>query len=94
MKHKSVSRDDIQDVSEMALQLESRIVQVLEGNDWNLGMSALVSAVLNVLLQQCDTAQQLISSRNIFVHVFDNCIKKLREFDRTFPAISPDQQDH
>ena len=53
MKIPHVPPDDLLDVMEMTKKIEGYIGRVLKNNDFNLAMSALISATTNCLLAQC-----------------------------------------
>jgi len=78
-EHRRISRDDVDDVMEMAEKIEDFISENLEGNEVNLCMSAIFSALINTIISQCDSFEEVLFYRNLLMDFFDEIIKK-KEF--------------
>jgi hypothetical protein len=77
MEKKVVSQDDVTDVLEMTQRLEDCIGKVLHENEITLSISALISATINSMLAQCQTLDEVVLYRNIFVEIFDSTIREI-----------------
>jgi hypothetical protein len=77
MEAPHIPRDDIIDVEEMTKKIESYICYVLQDNQRNLAMSALMTATINCMLAQCKTFDEVLFYRNIFMQIFDETIKNI-----------------
>ena len=75
MKKPPISQDDLTDVQELTDKLEHYIFEVLAGQQRNIGMSAIMSAATNVLIVECETYDQMIAYRNVFMNILDNAIE-------------------
>lgn len=73
-----ITEDDVMDVLEMTDDLGEAISEILEGNDRNLALSALIGASINGMLGQCDTLDEIFSCRSIFIQVLDSSISAIR----------------
>jgi hypothetical protein len=73
-----IPQDDLIDVMEMANKLEACIYDILEGNNENLAISALMSATINVTLGQCSTLAEVIFYRNIYMKMFDSATNSIK----------------
>lgn len=78
MNKSTVPQDDIDDVKEMTDALEKYMFHVLKDNEPRLSMSALMSATLNSILDQCSSIDEVVFYRNIFVAIFDATIQTIR----------------
>jgi len=78
MEIPGIPQDDLMDVIEMTDALETCISSVIKGNEKNLAMSALMSASVNCLLDQCETLQEVAFYRHLLVHILDNTIKRIQ----------------
>lgn len=78
MEKPPIPQDDLLDVAEMTQKLESYISNVLKDNEITLSMSALMSATINCILGQCETLEQVVFYRNIFMQIFDSSIKTIK----------------
>lgn len=78
MENPSVPQDDLMDVMEMTQKLEHHISHILKENDMTLAMSALMSASINCILDQCKTLDEIIFYRNIFIQIFDSSILAIK----------------
>lgn len=74
MEQMPISRDDVMDVMEMTEKLETFITETLQGNQKTLALSALMSATINCALTQCDTLDDVMLYRNVFVKALDDAI--------------------
>lgn len=74
----SIPEDDLQDVFEMTIKIESCINQILNDNQLDLAISALITSCINTLLRQCDTVQDAIFYRNVLVNLLDGSIEKMQ----------------
>lgn len=77
MENPNVPQDDVLDVMEMNEKLEAAMSNILNGNEMDLSMSALMSATINCILGQCNTLNEAFFYRNIFVSIFDKSIRSI-----------------
>jgi hypothetical protein len=73
-----ISADDITDVAEMTERLEKKIIEILNGNQSNLAISALISATVNCILAPCKSVEEAFFYRGIVMSVFDSTIKRIK----------------
>ncbi len=78
MDDRQISQDDIQDVVEMTYNLERTICEVVRGNDKYLAISALINATINIMLANCNTYEQILNTRDLFINIFDRTIKDFK----------------
>jgi len=78
MQKNTISNDDLLDVMEMTKKLESYIYKTLKDNELNLAMSALMSAFINTILAQCDTLDDVMFYKNIFLQIFNSSVKNIK----------------
>jgi len=78
VENPEVPNDDLLDVMEMTQKLESYICDVLQENEMTLCMSALMSATINCILAQCQTLDEVVFYRNIFMDIFDSSIRTIK----------------
>jgi hypothetical protein len=78
MEPRTVPQDDLLDVTEMTQNLEASISQILRENELSLAMSALMSAFINVMIAQCDTFDEVVFYRDIFMQILDNSIRSIK----------------
>jgi hypothetical protein len=77
MERVNISQDDIQDVSEMSKLIEMQINEIVKDNAKNLAISAIITASINSILSHCQTIEDVVFFRNLFVKLFDTAqIKK------------------
>jgi hypothetical protein len=77
MKKPSIPRDDLLDVIEMTQKMEYAISNILKDNELSLSMSALYSATINCIIAQCQTMEEVIFYRNLFMEIFDSSIRTI-----------------
>jgi hypothetical protein len=78
MKIPYVPQDDLLDVMEMTKKIEGYITRVLKNNDFNLAMSALMSASINCMFAQCNTLDEIVFYRNLFMQILDSSIRQIQ----------------
>jgi hypothetical protein len=78
MELPDISQDDLMDVLEMTRKMEEYISTVLSDNDRQLSISALMSASINCMLENCKTLDEVIFYRNIFIQILDNSIRHIQ----------------
>jgi hypothetical protein len=83
-----VPQDDLMDVMEMTGKLEVYISTVLRENDRNLAISALMSASINCLLAQCETLDEVMFYRTLFMQILDSSIRYMQIKGPEKPASS------
>jgi hypothetical protein len=88
MEDPQIPQDDLMDVLEMTRDIEAHISRVLAENDLNLALSALMSAFINIMLAQCDTLDEVIFYRNLFMQMLDSSIITIRIEGRKKPPSS------
>jgi hypothetical protein len=82
-----IPRDDLMDVMEMTNTIELCIFDVLKENDRNLGMSALMGASINCILEQCETLDEVIFYRNLFMQILDSSIRTIQITGMENPSL-------
>jgi len=78
MEMPHIPHDDLMDVMEMTNKMEMYISNVLQENDRNLAMSALMSASINCMLGQCKTLDEVVFYRNLFMQILDSSIRSIQ----------------
>lgn len=73
-----ISPDDLTDMVEMTEKLKNYIEEVLDENERNLAMSALMSAFINSVFGQCETLDEILSFRNCFMQILDSSIRSIQ----------------
>jgi len=63
---------------EMTDKIEAYIHKILKNNECHIGMSALLSATTNCLFAQCNTIDEVIFFRNMFMEILDRSIKAIQ----------------
>lgn len=71
MQKRDISLDDIEDVRQMSRKLEEAIRRTLNGNELSLAISALLSATVNSIIDQCETLEQVEHYHSVFIKVFE-----------------------
>ena len=74
MKMPTISQDDVTDVVELTNKIEDAIDEILEGQNKNIALSALIGACINSMLSQCTSSDQILFYRNVFIEIYDNTI--------------------
>lgn len=74
MDKRTIPHDDLLDVLEMKRDLEQYIYAMLESNELNLGLSALMGATINSILFNCRNKEEAVFYRNAFVHMFNKSL--------------------
>lgn len=77
MEQTPISHDDLTDVIEMTDKLEKYIHEVLDGNPHSLALSALMNATITCMIAECETVDQIVAFRNVFVRVLDESIQRI-----------------
>lgn len=81
MTQRKVTRDDLEDVSQLAIAIERAIDRILEDNDRDISISALVSAIVNCTTRRCDTVSEAIFYRDCIQKTFNNAIRNAKLID-------------
>ena len=79
MDKKPVTNDDLMDVIEMKSKLEEKINLVLNGNEVPLAMAALMGALVNIILRQCQDRQEAISYRNLLFELYERGLSNFQD---------------
>lgn len=74
----NITQDDLMDVMELTQKLEETIAEILSENEMNIAMSSLMGASINCMLGQCDTLQEVMFYRNLFMQILDAAIKDIK----------------
>lgn len=74
-----IPQDDLMDVMEMTQRIEKYITKVLNDQDPNLAISALMSASINCLFAKCTTVHEVVFFRNLFVEILDRSVRQMVE---------------
>ena len=72
---KQISRDDLEDIKELTMELENTISEILEDNEHDVSMSALMGAMINTVMHRCNKLREVVTYRNAFVNIFDSVIQ-------------------
>ena len=78
MNERPAPQNDLLDVEEMAEKLDRYMRSILEDNDKNLAISALMSATINSIISQCSTMNEIVFYRNLLMQFFDTSIKAIQ----------------
>jgi hypothetical protein len=78
-----ISADDIEDVREMTHKLEDAMRATLSGQELCLAISALMSATVNCVIDQCETIDQLEHYQEVFSRVFQLGIDEYKQRIKT-----------
>lgn len=78
MDFPNIPQDDLIDVMEMTRKIEKFIWETIKDNEKELAMSALMSATINSVLGQCNTLDEIVIYRNLFVSILDGSIKQVQ----------------
>jgi hypothetical protein len=70
--------DDLLDVIEMTTKIETYIANVLDDHESNIALSVLIGVFTNCMIAECETLDEFIFSRNLFMEVLDNSIRAIR----------------
>jgi hypothetical protein len=76
MEMHKVSRDDLLDVEELTVKLQESISAVLADQVLYLSMPALIGATIRCILSQCETVEQAVFYKDVFLHLFEAVIKQ------------------
>lgn len=82
MQRKEVSKDDVQDVTEMTRKLEDAIGFILSDNEMELAVSALMSATINTIFGQCESLNEVYHYRSVVIKVMDLAISGIKISDK------------
>jgi len=78
METPNVSNDDILDVSEMMDKLTVAIDRITSGNEKYLSLSAIMSSMINTIIQKSDTLYELQQFRDVFLCAFDDAVNHMK----------------
>ena len=78
MELPDIPKDDLIDVMEMTNKIELFIANVLNENELELAMSALMCSAINSVLSQCQTLDEVMFYRNLFVQIIDISIETIQ----------------
>jgi len=78
MRNKQVSKDDLLDVQEMTRRLEEAMSLILQDNDMDLAVSALMSSTINCIFGQCSTIQEIEHYRNVFIKIMNSAADSIK----------------
>jgi hypothetical protein len=79
MQKLPISQDDLVDVKEMSEKIQDAVSEILEGNDMCLCMSALISATINSMVEQCNSVGELKYYGSLFFAILDTCINSIEK---------------
>lgn len=88
MESPHISQDDIMDVLEMTTKIEKYVNSILNENDKNISMSALISATVNCTLSQCRSLDEIMFYKVFFMELFDDTIRRVKLKLSQKPPIS------
>lgn len=69
-----IPEDDIIDIMEMSEKIERAIYNILDDLDIEVAMSTLMGAMINCMIAQCESIDELIFYRNSLVNILDDII--------------------
>lgn len=78
MSEFSISPDDLEDLKELVSDLQDMMGSILEDQEFNIAFSALMSATLNCTLGQCETIDEVMMYRNIFINGMNSFIRSIK----------------
>ena len=68
--------DDLMDILELADQIQVEVSKLLQDQQMDVAVSALMAALVNMVSSQRPTRNQMIAYRNILFNLFNQMIKK------------------
>lgn len=74
----SISPDDLQDMRELVDDLQEAIGVILYDQNFDIAFSALMSATINSTLGQCETIDEVMMYRNVFINGMNAFIKNIK----------------
>lgn len=77
MHIKQISNDDIEDVSQMSRKIEIALAEILSDNDMDLAFGALMTGTINSILCQCETWEEFVHYRDVFITVLKTTHTKI-----------------
>lgn len=75
---RQIPMDDIMDVHELSQKLELGIKEAFVDVERELALSALMSAFINSILDQCKTMEDALFYRSLFIRALDNTIASIQ----------------
>lgn len=72
-------QDDLLDVIEMVDKIENFVDTVLQGNDKNLAVSAIISAAINLLIKCSSSITEVKYLRSLLDFTFKDYIRELEK---------------
>lgn len=76
MENNQIAHDDIQDVAELTDKLGRCISDILCETDHQIAISALMTATINSILNQCDNNDQVRFYQSLIHTCFDTAIER------------------
>jgi len=76
MENQEIPIDDMQDIIELGEEIESKINEILEENDIEISMSALICSTINTIVNQCETKEEMKFYKKCFNEIFAMHIKR------------------
>lgn len=78
MELPEIPQDDFMDVMEMTNTIEAFVINILRENDRDLAMSAMMSATVNGMISQCQTLDEVMFYRNLFIQILNISIQTIQ----------------
>lgn len=75
MERLDISQDDLLDVAELSMKIETFVNQVLEDTELNVAFSSLMSGSINSLLARCQNKGEVLFYGNLFIQIIDNTMR-------------------
>jgi hypothetical protein len=76
LKNRVVSPDDVMDIMELADQIQQETSKVLHGQEIEVAVSALLTALVNMMCSQDLSKDQFVHYRDVLFTLFDQIIKR------------------
>jgi hypothetical protein len=77
MSSQEIPNDDIRDVYELSQELECKMNEILNENQLDICMSAMICATINTIIKQCETKEEMNLYKKTFNEIFHNHLNKL-----------------
>lgn len=78
MKKRLAPPDDVYDIMELADEIQEGIAKVLHGQPMDVAVSALMTAVVNMIASQEPDKERFIHYRNVLFNLFSQIIKRTK----------------
>ena len=73
-----IPNDDVMDVSELTQKIQNAVSNILQDNEVDVAISALISSFVNEVIFQCDNVSEILFYQAIIQEMFISRIKSIR----------------